>query len=148
MWDTKLSVIDKLLLILKPILNPVVCVGHALKGESIDAGGAATQLQQSRLRKAATWIKVAELGTDVSDRLEKYLGSKINRELWLILYKGEGCQRWLPSILPTISDDGSPVYSDCENKENYKNNFQYVEFEVPVRQPGDSAYQATRDTNL
>lgn len=60
-WDTKLSVIDRLLLILKSIL----CVESAMKGQSIDVGGLAKRLQQSRLRKVATWIRVAELGTDL-----------------------------------------------------------------------------------
>lgn len=59
--DTKLSVIDRLLLILKSIL----CVESAMKGQSVDVGGLAKRLQQSRLRKVATWIRVAELGTDL-----------------------------------------------------------------------------------
>lgn len=39
-----------------------------LKRKGIDVGGLAKKLQQSRLRKIATWIKVAELGIDVSEQ--------------------------------------------------------------------------------
>lgn len=41
---------------------------NVLKKESVDMGGLAKRLQQSRLRKIATWIKVAELGIDVSEQ--------------------------------------------------------------------------------
>lgn len=38
-------------------------------------------------------------------------------------------------------------FTQIVKTENYKNNFQCVEFEVPVRQPG-GVNQATRNTNL
>lgn len=41
---------------------------NVLKKESVDMGGLAKRLQWSRLRKIATWIKVAELGIDVSEQ--------------------------------------------------------------------------------
>lgn len=41
---------------------------NVLKKESVDMGGLAKRLQRSRLRKIATWIKVAELGIDVSEQ--------------------------------------------------------------------------------